>query len=80
MDNVIFCLNAIVWSVDNGLFFVFQLELDLVAALTAENITVLLPSHIQQEDNPADIPNLFVRLRSTICPCIKVVCMYLCYS
>ena len=38
------------------------MELDLVTALTAANITVLQPSHIQQEDRPVDVPYLFVSL------------------
>ena len=38
------------------------MELGLVTALTAANITVLQPSHIQQEDKPVDVPYLFVRL------------------
>ena len=42
------------------------MELDLVTALTAANITVLQPSHIQQQDKPVDIPYLFVRLISLL--------------
>ena len=42
------------------------MELDLVTALTAANITVLQPSHIQQEDKPVDVPYLFVRLFSVV--------------
>ena len=42
------------------------MELDLVTALTAANITVLQPSHIQQEDKPVDVPYLFVRLISVV--------------
>ena len=38
------------------------MELDLVTALTAANITVLQPSYIQQEVQPLDVPYLFVRL------------------
>ena len=38
------------------------MELDFISALTAANITVLQPSHIQQEDKPVDVPYLFVRL------------------
>ena len=38
------------------------MELDLVTALTAANITVLQPSQIQQQDKPVDVPYLFVRL------------------
>ena len=40
------------------------MELDLVTALTAANITVLQPSHIRQEDKPEGVPYLFVRLFS----------------
>ena len=43
------------------------MELDLVTALTAANITVLQPSHIQQKDKPVDVPYLFVRLISVVC-------------
>ena len=42
------------------------MELDLVTALTAANITVLQPSHIQEEDKPVDVPYLFVRLISVV--------------
>ena len=42
------------------------MELDLVTALTAASITVLQPSHIQQEDKPVDVPYLFVRLFSVV--------------
>ena len=42
--------------------FIIQMELDLVATLTAANITVLQASHIQQEDKPVDVPYLFVSL------------------
>ena len=42
------------------------MELDLVTALTAANITVLQPSHIQQQDKPVDVPYLFVRLISVV--------------
>ena len=61
------------------LIFIFQLEYDLVTSLNAENITVLQPSHIQEEDNPEDIPNLFVRLMSLICPYVMVqsLCTFL---
>ena len=38
------------------------MELNLVTALTAANITVLQPSHIQQGDKPVDVPYLFVSL------------------
>lgn len=44
------------------------MELDLVTALAATNITVLQPSHIQQEDKPLDVPYLFVRI-----PCVDHV-------
>lgn len=41
------------------------MEQELVASLTAANITVLQPSHIQKEDPPTDVPYLFVRLLRT---------------
>ena len=49
------------------IYWIFsQIELDLVFTLSASNITVLQPSRIRQEDNPMDIPYLFVRLMTPI--------------
>ena len=51
------------------------MELDLVTALTAANITVLQPSHIQQEDKPVDLPYLFVSLINAVHVQTTITCI-----
>ena len=76
MDSVIYYLNVTILLKWYWYDFIFQLEFDLVTTLIVENITVLLPSHIQEEDHPADMPNLFVRLMSLTCSYIIVLLTY----
>ena len=53
------------------------MELDLVTALTAVNITVLQPSHIQQEDRASGRPLLVCKTNQwSVCINYYHICMF----